>query len=137
MDEQAVAERAARNEELLRAGYESFSKGDMIALEALFDADVVWHAQRLGILGGDHRGWAEVLRFFARSMELTQGTFGIEVREVLSSPAGAAAVVRSRGRRGGATLDSSQIHLFHIRNERVVEVWQFIGDGPAAEALWS
>ena len=137
METQVSTDRAARNAELLRSGYTAFATGDMVALNNLFDPNIVWHAQRLGMLGGDHRGWPAVLTFFGRSMELTQGTFGIEVLEVLANDESAAAVVRSTGRRGAAALDDRQIHLFRLENERVVEVWQYVGDGAAAEAFWS
>lgn len=68
---------------------------------------------------------------------MTRGTFGLEIREILANDSGAAAVVRSRATRGERILDDQQIHLFHLRGERVVEVWQFVGDGAAAEAFWS
>ena len=136
METQAI-DRAARNAELLRSGYSAFATGDMVALEALFDPSVIWHAQRLGILGGDHVGWPAVLGFFAHSMELTRGTFGIEVLDVLANSTSSCAVVRSTGQRGAATLNSRQIHLYRLENERVVEVWQFVDDGYAAEAFWS
>jgi uncharacterized protein len=137
MDTQVNADRAARNAELLRSGYNAFATGNMVALHELFHPDVVWHAQRLGILGGDHAGWPAVLKFFAESMELTRGTFGIEVLDVLANDQSAAAVVRSTGRRGEANLDDRQVHLFRLEDERVVEVWQFVGDGAVASAFWS
>jgi ketosteroid isomerase-like protein len=43
--------------------------------------------------------------------------------------------IGSRGEREGRTLDSKQAHLFHMRDDRVVEVWQFT-DGTADE-FWS
>ncbi len=128
---------ASRNEELIRQGYAAFARGDIAALGQLFDPDVVWHAQRLGILGGDHRGWGEVLTFFAQSSELTAGTFRVAPLEVYSNETGAAAVVRSSGRRGEQALDSRQVHLFHLRGDRVVEVWQFVDDAHAVDAFWS
>lgn len=115
----------------------AFAKGDLAALAQLFDPEAVWHAQRLGILGGDHRGWPQVLRFFAQSMELTQGTFGLEIREILANDSSAAAVVRSSARRGDRALDDQQVHLFHFVDGRVVEIWQFVGDGTAVEAFWT
>lgn len=136
MAEQTI-DRAARNAALLEAGFAAFGSGDLVAVEALFDPAAVWHAQRLGKLGGDHRGWPAVLKFFADSMELTQGTFRIDVREILANDTGAAAVVRSTARRGDQALDDQQIHLFHLDGDRVSEVWQFVGDGEAAEAFWS
>lgn len=136
METQAVINRGARNAELLRSGYNAFATGNMVALTELFHPDIVWHAQRLGVLGGDHLGWPAVLKFFADSMELTRGTFAIEVLEVLTSDESAAAVVRSTGRRGDASFDDRQVHLFRLENERVVEVWQYVGDGVAAAAFW-
>jgi ketosteroid isomerase-like protein len=56
MTEQTDAERAARNVELVQAGYDAFTRGDLSAVETLFHSEVVWHAQRLGALSGDHSG---------------------------------------------------------------------------------
>jgi ketosteroid isomerase-like protein len=128
---------ATRNAELIEDGYEAFGRGDMAALEALFDPSILWHAQRLGRLGGDHRGWSELMAFFGETMDLTEGSFNLEVKEILANDDGAAVVVRSRARRGDAALDSLQIHHFHIRDERGVEVWQFVDDGAGVEAFWS
>jgi uncharacterized protein len=136
METQAV-DRAERNAELLRSGYKAFATGDMVTLEALFDPTVTWHAQRLGMLGGDHVGWPAVLNFFAHSMELTRGTFRIEVLDVLANATSSCAVVRSTGQRDPATLDSRQVHVYRLENERVVEVWQYVDDGYAVEAFWS
>jgi uncharacterized protein len=137
MGNETVTDRGARNAELMRDGYGAFATGDMAALKELFAPDVVWHAQRLGALGGDHTGWEELAQFFAHSMELTAGTFRVEVQEILANDHGAAVVVRSSATRGDKVLDSRQIHHFHVTDERVVEVWQFVGDGPAVEAFWS
>lgn len=134
---QQTIDRAARNAELLRAGYAAFGRGDLMAVQELFAPDAIWHAKRLGQLGGDHRGWPAILTFFGRSMELTHGTFSVEPIEVLANETGGAAVVRSQGRRGGGVLDDRQVHLFHLEGDKVTEVWQFVGDGAATEAFWA
>ena len=137
MPVQSEMELAAQNEELLAEGYRAFAEQDMDTIHRTFHPDIVWHAQRLGILGGDHEGLDAVLQFFGRTMELTAGTFRIEVKEILANTQGAAAVVRSSATRGGRTLDSHQIQHFHMKDGQVVEVWQFVSDGPAVEAFWS
>lgn len=134
---QQTTDRAAHNVALMESGYAAFARGDLMALEALFDPDIVWHAQRLGRLGGDHRGWPAVLNFFGETMELTQGTFTVEIRETFGNETGSAAVVRSAGRRGELALDDQQVHVFHVRDDRVTEVWQYVGDGEAAAAFWA
>lgn len=137
-EQTAVMERAARNAELLREGYAAFGRGDLPAVQEIFDPNLVWHAYRLGQLGGDHAGWPAVQDFFLRTMQLTGGTFRVEPLEILSNEGGAAAVVRSTGRReDGRTLDSRQIHQFRMEEGKVHEVWQFVGDGAAAEDFWS
>ena len=128
---------AAENARLLAQGYHAFATGDMATLNQTFSPDIVWHVQRLGILSGHHRGWDAVLAFFGRSMALTNGTFRVTPLEVLANGEGAAAVVRSQGERNGRALDDRQIHHFHIRDGRVVEVWQFIGDAEATHDFWS
>lgn len=66
MTTQTDAERAARNVELVQAGYDAFTRGDLDAVETLFHPDVVWHAQPLGALSGDHKGWQESCASSAR-----------------------------------------------------------------------
>jgi len=137
MPVQSEMELSAQNAELLGQGYQAFADQDMATIHRTFSPDVVWHAQRLGILGGDHRGLDAVLQFFGQTMELTAGTFRVEVKEILANANGAAAVVRSSATRGDRTLDSHQIQHFHIKDGQVVEVWQFVSDAHAVEAFWS
>jgi ketosteroid isomerase-like protein len=135
--DQTAAERAASNAELLREGYAAFGRGDLAAVQAVFDPDVVWHAYNLGQLGGDHRGWPVVQAFFVRTAQLTKGTFHIDVQEILANENSVAAVVYSRGERDGKSLDSRQIHQYRIVDGRVAEAWQHVGDAKAAERFWS
>ena len=128
---------ATENERRVRQGYAAFASGDLSTVQELFHPGIIWHAQRLGQLGGDHVGWPAVADFFRRSMELTRGTFRADLLEVMSNDNGAAAVVRSSGERDGLRLDDKQVHLFHLENDQVVVVWQFIGDGEAAGEFWA
>lgn len=138
MTEQTTdAERAARNVELVQAGYDAFTRGDLAAVEKLFRPDAVWHAQRLGALSGDHTGWPEILRFFGETMEITKGTFQVTVTERYSNPEGVAFMARSQAERDGRTLDDRQVHVFELDGEQVAEVWQFVGNGRAVDEFWS
>jgi uncharacterized protein len=123
------------NDELIRSGYDAFAAGDLTAVEALFDPDAIWHAQRLGLLSGDHTGWPAIAEFFGRTMQLTGGIFSVTIEDVLTNDTGAAAIVRSRGERDGRRLDDRQVHLFRLDGGRVAEVWQFPGEG--ADVFWS
>ena len=99
---------ATENERRVRQGYAAFVAGDTATLQELFHPGIIWHAQRLGQLGGDHVGWPAVADFFRRSMELTRGTFRADLLEVMSNDNGAAAVVRSSGERDPAAAHALQ-----------------------------
>jgi ketosteroid isomerase-like protein len=116
------------NEELVRKGYEAFSTGDVSSMRQLLDPDVVWHAGGRNPLSGDYRGVEEVLGFFGRTMEHTQGSFRVSIEEVLVNDDGAAVVQRSSGERNGKSFDDRGLQLFRISDGKAVEVWQYYGD---------
>jgi ketosteroid isomerase-like protein len=125
------------NEELVRRGFEAFSKGDLDTLRELFDADAVWHAPGRSPLSGDHRGMDAILGFFARTMELTAGTFRMELHDVVANDEHAVALYVARGERDGRTLEDKSVLVSHVRNDKFVETWQHSGDQYAADELLS
>jgi uncharacterized protein len=63
------------NEDLVREGFAAFGRGDMDALRKQFFADDVrWHAAGRNPTSGEYEGTEQVLQFFARLVELTDGT---------------------------------------------------------------
>ena len=70
-----MIEVAADNERLLRSGYAAFASGDLATIERMFHPGVIWHAQRLGQLGGDHIGWPAVADFSAGRCSSRAGPF--------------------------------------------------------------
>ena len=72
------------NEALVRRGYEAFNKGDTQTLREVFDPEIVWHFPGRSVLAGDHRGTDALLGFFGRTMELTAGTFRVELHELVA-----------------------------------------------------
>ena len=125
------------NEELLRQGYEAFSKGDMEALAALFADDVVWHTPGRGQLAGDHRGKDQVLSMLATQAELTGGTFRAELHDVLANDEHGVSLAKVRAERGGKTLEDNAVLVFHIRDGKTSEVWLHPGDVYAGDEFFS
>jgi uncharacterized protein len=74
-----------------------------------------------------------ILGFFARTMEVTGGTFRVELHDVLANEEHAVAIYVSRGQREGRTLDNKNVLVSHIRNGRLVEAWQLSEDQYAAD----
>jgi ketosteroid isomerase-like protein len=84
------------NEELTRRGFDAFAKGDVDTLRKLFDQDAVWHVPGRNQLSGDHRGVDAILGFFGKTMELSGGTFRMEVHDVVANDDHAVALFGSR-----------------------------------------
>jgi len=57
----------------------------MDTLRELFHPDIVWHAPGRSQLAGDHQGVDTVLGYFGRTMELTGGSFRVEVHDVVAN----------------------------------------------------
>jgi uncharacterized protein len=66
-------------------------------------------------------------------MEVTGGTFRVELHDVLANDAHAVAIYVSRGQREGRTLDNKNVLVSHIRNGRLTEAWQLSEDQYAAD----
>jgi ketosteroid isomerase-like protein len=125
------------NEELVRKGFEAFAKGDVDTLRALFDPDAVWHAPGRSPLSGDHRGVDDILDFFARTMELTAGTFRVELHDVVANDEHAVAMYVARGEREGKTLEDKSVLVSHVRNGTFTETWQYSEDQYAVDEFIS
>ena len=125
------------NEELTRRGFDAFAKGDVDTLRELTDQDAVWHVPGRNQLSGDHRGVDAILGFFAKTMELTGGTFRIEVHDVVANDDHAVALFVSRGQREGRTYENRNVVVQHLRNGKLVEVWLLSEDQYAADEFFS
>ena len=72
------------NEDLLRQGYQAFATDDIDTVLSLFAQDIVWHMAGTSQLAGDYRGHQQVVGFFGRIMELSGGTFRLDIHDVLA-----------------------------------------------------
>jgi ketosteroid isomerase-like protein len=125
------------NEEVVRTGYEAFSRGDMDTLRGLFVDDVVWHVPGRSPLAGDHRGVDAVLGYFGQTMELTGGTFQVELHDVVANDHHTVGLHIARGQRSGKNLEDHQVLVFHFRDGQIAEVWQLVEDVYANDNFFS
>jgi ketosteroid isomerase-like protein len=125
------------NEDLLRTGYAAFGRGDMEAISGLFDDDIVWHVPGRSQVAGDYRGKDAVFGFFAKTMELTGGTFRLEVHDVLANDDHSVGLTHLSGERNGKTLSDNGVQVLHIRDGKATESWLHPGDPYATDEFWS
>src|SRR4030095_14247375 len=125
------------NEDLTRRGFDAFAKGDVDTLRELFDQDAVWHVSGRSPLSGDHRGMDAILGNFAKTAELTGGTFRIDLHAVVDNDEHAVAIYVTRVESEGRPMEARQVLVSHIRNGKLTEAWLMSEDQSAADEFFS
>jgi uncharacterized protein len=128
---------AAENEAIVRRIFDAFARKEGLALRGLFAEDAVWTVPGRGAMAGVYRGRESIFRFLARLPKETDGTYGSELLDVLTSDQRAAALYRARGTRHGRTLELDQVLLFTIECGLVREVLALPSDPEAFETFWA
>ena len=88
-------------------------------------------------LQGAHRGRDAVLAFLARVMELTGGTFGLELEDVVGDERYVVALFRGHGKRGGKTLDNPTCLRVRFENGKPREIHEFVWDLFDVDEFWA
>jgi len=125
------------NQEVLRRVYEAFGRGDIPALLDLFADDVKWHAGGRSPLAGDYEGHEAVVSFFTKLMELSGGTFRLEIHDITASDDHVVALVHETGERDTKILDENFIHVWHVRGGKVTEFWDAGANQYAWDEFWA
>ena len=119
----------------MKDGYAAFAKGDFAVLDDLFADDVVWHVGGRNQLTRDYRGRDEVYGFFGRLLELTEGTFHIDLHTVFADDEHGVALVATSASRGGKSTRINEAHVYHLRDGKVTEFWDASTDAYALDEL--
>ncbi len=122
---------------LLRGGYAAFNSGDMETLDGLFADDIAWHTAGRSPLSGDKAGKEEVFAFFGNLMELSSGTFRVEVHDILANDEHCVVLTHETASRDGRMLDAHDVHTFHMSEGKVTEFWDSPVDQYAFDEFWS
>ena len=128
---------APSNAALIKSGYDAFARGDLQAAFAVFAEDILWHIPGRGPLSRDYRGHAEVLGFFQHFMELSHGTFRIEIDDILAKGDRVVVLCTERAQRGGRSWSSPQVHVWTVKDGRAIVFWQYQGDQQTEDEFWS
>jgi ketosteroid isomerase-like protein len=67
--------------------------------------------------------WTQILGFFAKTMELSGGSFRTDVHDVVANDDHAVALFASRAERDGQTYANRNVLVIHIRNGKLTETW--------------
>lgn len=128
---------AERNADVVRRMFDAFARKDGFALRDLFAEDASWTVPGAGIMAGTVTGRDEIIRFLGRLPRETNGTYGSELIDVLSSDERAAAVYRAYGERDGRSIDITQVLLFRVEGGLIRETHALPSDPIAFETFWA
>jgi uncharacterized protein len=104
-------------------GYAAFAKGDFAALDDVFAEDLLFHVGGRNQLTGDYRGRQAVYAMFAKLMEITGGTFHLDVHAILADDEHGVALVVQTASRGGQNIRINAADVTHLRDGKIVEFW--------------
>jgi uncharacterized protein len=120
----------------IRAGYEAFAKGDFAALDDLFAEDIRWTEPGRNQLAGTYQGRSAVYELFGRLMEVTEGSFRIELRAVLADDEHGVAVAATTARRGVHSFAVTSAHVLRFDGDRITEFQELTGDQYAVDEVF-
>lgn len=119
----------------IRDGYAAFAKGDFAVINDLFAEDVVWHHAGRSQLAGDYHGRDAVYGYFGRLLEVTQGTFHMELQEVFANDELGVALVVASSSVDGRSVTAREAHIIRMRDGKAAEFWYTSTDQYAFDEL--
>ena len=126
------------NEDIVRKGYKAFGEGDMDTLRSLYAPDAVHSAVGNNPLAGDYKGVDDILGYYGKLFELTDGTFTAELKSATAKGDDTVvAVHRAAGQRGGKTLDQDETLTFTLSGGKFTRLEESHSDQAAYDAFWS
>ena len=99
--------------------------------------DILWHVPGRGPLSRDYRGHAEVVGFFQHFMELSHGTFRIQVDDILAKGDRVVVLCTESAQRGGRSWSSPQSTFGRSRMDEPPSSGKYQGDQQAEDEFWS
>jgi ketosteroid isomerase-like protein len=125
------------NARLIRRGHESFARGDLEALQEFMADDVVWHEPGRSVLGGDYKRPEGVIELLRKLQDLSNGTFKVEIVDLLANAERAVAIQEESAQRGDRELDMASAVEFEIHHGKITEVTVYHADTYHFDEFWS
>ncbi|HET7356473.1 MAG TPA: nuclear transport factor 2 family protein [Nocardioidaceae bacterium] len=123
---------------LVRKGYQAFNDQDIETLRSLFAADVTQHVPGHGPLAGTYKGVDNVLGYYGKLGEMTDGTFRADLVDVHGDGHGHVVAVHqlSSERNGTKRVVRGSI-VFTFVGQKVTDLLELHGDLPGDDAYFS
>ena len=103
------------NEDTLRKLYDALGRGDVPTVLGLLTDDVRYHISGRSKVSGDYAGKDEVVGFIGKLMELSGGTFRVQVLDVLANDEHGVVLTTETAQHDGRVLDNHAVHVWDMR----------------------
>ena len=127
---------AASDLEVMRSAYAALVSGDIPTLFGWMADDVRAHVPGRSQVAGDYDGKQAVMGYVGTLAELSAGTVRFEVHDLVVGEAHSVALVTDRAERGDATLALDNVHVWHVGDGLLREIWIYPGDPYAWDEFW-
>jgi uncharacterized protein len=124
------------NATLVRRAYAAQAAGDLGAYLSLLTDEFVLHIPGRSRIAGDYHGRDEMRRHFGEIASLSGGTFRTSIHDVTASDDHVIALVGASAERDGLVVDLPRIHVWHVRDGGLSELWLHPIDQDAFDAYW-
>jgi ketosteroid isomerase-like protein len=125
------------NAAIIRKAYDDFARGNVPAVFAAFDAAMTWHIPGHGPLSGDFAGHDAIADFFRRTMELSGGSFSIDVHNVLAEGDIVVVLVTATAQRRGVSASFPAVHVWQMKYGKAIAFQEYLGDEQREDRFWS
>jgi ketosteroid isomerase-like protein len=123
---------------LVRKGYDAFTRGDMDTLRGLMSSDATHHVPGTHPLSGDFKGQNAIIDMYGQLFTQTNGTLGVELRQVLVDGRGhAVSVHRFTAERNGRRIDENGAIVFRIVGDKITDLDECVEDIDKSNAFWA
>jgi ketosteroid isomerase-like protein len=122
-------------ERIVRDFYAARERRDWDAVRGMLAPDVIWRESEGDLdYSGHHHGRDTVADLLAKFVEITDGTFSLEPRQLICTDEHIAANVRWRAERSGTHVEGNDLAVYRIANGQIAGA-SFFPDGFDPEAL--
>ncbi len=123
--------------ETARKGYEAFNEADLAGAMDTMEDDILWHVGGDNPLTGEYQGKDQVMQFFARFGQLTEGTYEADVHDILASEDHTVVIGTYTATRHGRTHTARFVDIIHASSlGKAKEFWRFNEDQAAEDQFF-
>jgi uncharacterized protein len=122
---------------IIQKAYQDFADGNIPAVFAAIDTSITWHVPGHSPLSGDYRGHDQIGGFFRRTMELSGGTFRIDVHNILAEADLVVVLATVNAQRNGISASFPEVHVWRMKDRRAIEFREYQGDEQREDRFWS